>query len=277
MKRIKYILHPNPLFSKLVCKAKINFMMRLKTFQEINLRNTINKEYKKKLNAQFSFLIKKNIIFKESRFRLFFYKLYSYQKFYKFLKSLLFITILVVMGFFLYQEYRERIKIQFDKLVKSLIISKICKNEFIINKIAYEILFLVRRESIKRQMSDLILIDVLPNKDIRSDLYRIIKREILSYLKSEDCRRELKILIVKDVMRNEEVRNELWGLIKSFIILKELNFLEDKLEKILVDILSIEAIHSHVAKKIKNEVNKALKDEEMIKLAVKVLSEKFGS
>jgi hypothetical protein len=277
MKRIKYFLHPNPLFLKPYCKAKLNFMMGLKTFQEINLINTFNKEYKKKLNAQFSFVIKKNVIFKGSRFRVFFYKLCSNEKFYKYLKLLLFIIILLVIGFLLYHEYRNRIKIQLDKLVKSLVIKKICKNEFIINKIAYEILFLVRRESIKRQMSDLIVKDVLPNKEIRSDLYRIIKREILSYIKSEDCKKELKILIVKDVMRNEEVRNELWGLIKSFIIFKEVNFLEDKLEKILVDILSIEAIHSHVAKKIKNEVHKALKDEEMIKLAVKVLSEKFGS
>ena len=76
--------------------------------------------------------------------------------------------------------------------------NKVCKNETIVNKISYEILFLVRKESIKMQMSDLIVKDVLPNKEIRSDLYRIIKREILFYIKSENCRQELKHLITKD-------------------------------------------------------------------------------
>jgi hypothetical protein len=124
-------------------------------------------------------------------------------------------------------------------------------------------------------LSNLIINDVLPNKEIRNDLYRIIKRELINYIRSEDCRKELKNLIIKEVLRNEEIKNELYSIIKQFITLKEINFLEDKLEKILVDVLSIQAIRTHVAKKIEDEVQKALREENLIRMAINILVEKF--
>ncbi len=276
MKTTKYFLIANPFLKKHLLGNKFHFKHALglnSKYNPIKIKTLkTNTEHLKNLKYNFSYLIKKNIIYRESKIGKIIFKLFWNPKLHK--TFIFLFTILLLSISLIY--YNTEIKKEIDKFVKGIIITKIIRNKYIINKISYEILFLVRRESIKRLMSDLIVKDVLPNREIRSDLYRIIKRELLAYIKSEECRKELKILIVKDVMRNEEVRNELFELIKSFILLKEVNFLEDKLEKILVDILCIEAIHSHVAKKIENEVHKALKDEEMIKLAVKVLSEKFG-
>jgi hypothetical protein len=224
-----------------------------------------------RLHSQFSDIIQKKFIYKNNKFYFLFSKFIN-----KHLLKLIITAIILTSPFLIYRFYSEEINTTLDDGIKYIVINKVCKNEFIIKKISWEILVLCKKDSIKHLLSNLIINDVLPNKEIRNDLYRIIKREIIIYLKSEDCRRELKSLIIKEVMRNEEIKNDLYSLIKQFITLKEIDFLEDKLEKILVDILSIEAIHTHVGKKVEEETHKALRDENLIRMAVNILSEKFS-
>jgi hypothetical protein len=47
---------------------------------------------------------------------------------------------------------------------------------------------------------------------------------------------------VNEVLRNPSVRNEIYGLIKELLTLREVNTIEDSLEKVLVDVLHIESI-----------------------------------
>jgi len=53
--------------------------------------------------------------------------------------------------------------------------------------------------------------------------------------------------------------------------LKQVNSLEDKLEKILIDILANEGIHSHISNKMEVEINKMLRDESIIKMMIEIL------
>lgn len=223
-----------------------------------------------KLHNQFSKIIQLKFIYKNKKFQYHFFNILSEHSY-----KILIIFSAFFLPYVIYRNYSEEINNQSDLLIKHIVINKVCKNEFIINKISWEILQLCKKESIKIMLSNLIINDVLPNQDIRNDLYRIIKRETLNYIRSEDCRKELKNLIIKEVLRNEEIKNELYSIIKQFITLKEINFLEDKLEKILVDVLSIQGIRTHVAKKIEDEVQKALREENLIRMAINILVEKF--
>lgn len=192
----------------------------------------------------------------------------------KFLKFIFLLSLVFYIVYFLTYSYDKMID-KADGIIKSLIINKICKNKTIIEKISWEILVLCKQDRTHRLIKNLILNEILPNQELKKDLYRLIKREIIAYIKSEDCRRELKNLIARDVMANPEVRSELYSLIRKFITLKDVDFLEDKLEKILVDVLNIQAIHNHVSKKIEGEINKALRDVKLIDMAIEVLMDKF--
>jgi hypothetical protein len=243
------------------------FNPSLQVFKRTNIlfHHSINK-----LHNEFSTMVQLKFIYKNKKFQYHFFNFLSKHSY-----TVLIIFSAIFFPYVIYQNYSQEINNQSDLLIKNLIINKVCKNEFIIDKISWEILQLCKRESIKIMLSNLIINDVLPNKEIRNDLYRIIKRELINYIRSEDCRKELKNLIIKEVLRNEEIKNELYSIIKQFITLKEINFLEDKLEKILVDVLSIQAIRTHVAKKIEDEVQKALREENLIRMAINILVEKF--
>ena len=47
---------------------------------------------------------------------------------------------------------------------------------------------------------------------------------------------------MNEVLRNPSVRNDLYSLIKELLTLREVNTIEDSLEKVLVDVLHIESI-----------------------------------
>ena len=192
----------------------------------------------------------------------------------KFIKRFFFFLIIT---YTLYKTYydKEKLKKKTDDIIKSLIKTKVCQNKTIINKLSWEILILCKQEKTHRLMKNLLLNEILKNPEIKRDLYILIKREIIAYIKSEHCRKELGNLIAKDVMKSPEIRNELYSLIRRFITLKEVDFLEDKLEKIFVDVLNIKAIHNHVARKMEAEVNKAFRDDYIINLAVSTLIDKL--
>ena len=59
---------------------------------------------------------------------------------------------------------------------------------------------------------------------------------------------------------------------KEFVTQKEVLYLEDMLEKILIDVLNIKSIHDHVSKKVESEVNNLLRDEEFIQNSINILS-----
>ena len=192
----------------------------------------------------------------------------------KFIKRFFFF--LVVM-YTVYKSYYDKEKLikKTDDIIKSLIKTKVCQNKTIINKLSWEILILCKQEKTHRLMRNLLLNEILKNPEIKRDLYILIKREIIAYIKSEHCLKELGNLIAKDVMKSPEIRNELYSLIRRFITLREVDFLEDKLEKIFVDVLNIQAIHNHVARKMEAEVNKAFGDDSIINLAVSTLIDKL--
>jgi DNA mismatch repair ATPase MutS len=121
-------------------------------------------------------------------------------------------------------------------------------------------------------MRDLIIKEILPNKGLKNDLYRITKREILAYMRSDQCKNELKNLIINEILRNYKITNDLFELIKEFVTKKETKMLENKLEKILTDVLCIEAIHKHVSNKMESEINRALRDEGIIKMAINMVT-----
>lgn len=203
------------------------------------------------------------------------YKLLFDQKFTSNFLKLILLTFIVIFLYNKILKEQDKIIEKSDNMIKSLIINKVCLNKIIIEKISWEILVLCKQDRTHRLIRNLILNEVLKNKEITMDLYRLIKREIIAYIKSEDCRRQLKNLIAKDVMQNSEVRSELYSLIRQFITLKEVDFLEDKLEKILVDVLNIKGIHDHVGKKMESEINKALRDDKLINMVIEMLMDKF--
>jgi hypothetical protein len=135
-----------------------------------------------------------------------------------------------------------------DVFTKQLILNKICKNKAIIRKISDAIDGLCGEEKVLNLTKNLIIEEVYKNEQMEKDLNNLIKREIISYLQTKDCKNDLKQLLIEEVLRNSEIKNELYSLIKELLTLKEVNFLEDKLEHILVDVLNIQTIHEHVAK-----------------------------
>lgn len=186
-------------------------------------------------------------------------------------KSLLSFLLLSLI-FYISYNY-SKIADQIDKYIKSTLIKNVLKNEFIINKISYEILELCKQEKIKKLLRELLINEILRNKELKLDLDKVVKREIISYLKSEDCNKDLKNLLINEVLRSDNLRLELYSVIKEFVTLKEINFLEDKFEDVLVGVLNIPAIHVHVSKKIEAEVHNILRDEKMITMVINILNE----
>lgn len=201
------------------------------------------------------------------------HKIFSFLKFpfYSKIFRIAAFVFLTFISFYILINKKYKITDLSGRTVKFLILRQIFRNKSLEDKISHEILVLCQSDKIKILLRDLIIQEILPNKELKEDLYGIIKREIIAYLQSQECRRELNSLLINDVLRNEDIRNELFELIKEFITIKEVSFLEEKLEKILVDVLSIEAIHIHVAKKIEEEVNKILRDEEIVKMAINLI------
>lgn len=54
-------------------------------------------------------------------------------------------------------------------------------------------------------------------------------------------------LVVNDVLRNSSVRTEIYNLVKDLLTIKEVNTIEDALEKVLVDVLNMQSIRSIVS------------------------------
>jgi len=78
---------------------------------------------------------------------------------------LLTITILIFLI-----TYKNELNKKFERIVIKIIIHKVLKNKHVIDKISYEIMQLTKQEKTKKLMRDLILKDILPNKEMKEDL-----------------------------------------------------------------------------------------------------------
>lgn len=266
----KYILFPNYLKNRKIFQYNSFMKFVNKNQVSISRKNVINN--KLRLQNNFKFVIRKTYVYNYFVLKQIYSLLHNKSRS---IRKLLIICGLLSSVFLYYCYKKQEINSKVDLTFKNIIIQKILQKEYIINKISWEIFQLCNKESINRLLANLIINDVLPNESIRNDLYRIIKRETINYIQGQECRRLLRELIIKEVLRNEDIRSDLYSLIKQFITLREINFLEDKLERILIDILAIDGIHKHVAEKINNETQKALRDENLIRMAVNLISDKF--
>lgn len=198
-------------------------------------------------------------------------------------KLILFLMVtLLPFGYFkLYK--KENINSFIDKKIKKHTVELVCHNKTIQQKISFEILNLVKNDEIKLLLRQLIL-DVLRNKEIEKELAGLIRKSILDYITSERCEKEMKHLVFKEVLKNPQVNIETMNLIEDLTLKKEMKTLEKLLEDILVDVLNIEVIHSHVAKRIffiynyieiESELNNILRDKKMVEFVISKVSEYF--
>ena len=200
---------------------------------------------------------------------LFYYLHYSHL----FLEVNLSSIIFKIFKFFLLIGLLYAVYSKYKEVMKSYILEKVLLSDIVINEISKSLIIVVNKPGIKLLMSES-LCKLLDNEGFKKDTYNLVEKLLIDFLKSKDCYNLLLNLLIKDILNNEQVKFEIFSLIKDILVNKKVDFLEKKLEEIIVSILNKKEIHFYVKKALQQEFIESLKNESILKLAIKTLLEK---